>query len=437
MYVSFNFSEYSVFKTNNMDNFTLTTQKYYEEDLPLKDKFLQKFFDYREKAEVDPSLRVSKKKDGCVSLPFKIIPYRKIINPHYDPKANVVYYHESPERFEKGIWTSSKPGKFMKKVNPFLTDVQIEQIVGVLKVLYTEKEYTLHKTQDAKTIAEVYSEVETESYVDCFSYACINGSCMGKEFNTPCHPCEVYASGDFELWYTLDQYSKVCARTLTVPEQKSYIRIYSGTQKSGDHLSKILEEEGYSEDNFDPVGLKVLKLQGSYGLIGPYFDFYAGLEDCGDHLKIVEKGEGEYIADDTGGWLSQINPCCADCGCEYSKDDLHEIDGNLYCNNCTYYCDYYEEMVLGGVSEVLVWDSYRKTFRFESWCDSAVADHATWVESTESYWRSSDLLKDVNGDLITPEQVEDGDYVLHEGEYYSEEEYEQLVSEEAKVAVGE
>lgn len=45
---------------------------------------------------------------------------------------------------------------------------------------------------------------------------------------------------------------------------------------------------------------------------------------------------------------------CADCGCEIDRDNAYEIDGEYYCENCVFWCEYHEdyELISNGVTEV-------------------------------------------------------------------------------------
>lgn len=371
------------------------------------------------------------KGEGTQPIREEIIPLRCHICPQYDPKTGNIYYFESPEKALKNVWTSSKPGKFLKKVLLMLTDVQVEQLVNIFKVKYKTKEYTLFKTMAAEEIKNVYASKELEPYSGSFGWSCINASCMRHEFpRMENHPSEVYASGDFELWYVKDQNNRTCARTLVVPDQNSYVNIYAGTQMSGEFLAKKLEEEGFSVRNFNPIGLRIRRIEGEFGdLVGPYFDFDAELEEKGDYLYIVESGE--YAADQTNGHLRTVGRDCCSCGYNHALEDMIEIDGDYYCTSCTSYCDYYNEHFVGESFEVNVvgWDS---RVLQEYWCETAVDNYATEIDT--EYWKTSDLLKAENGDLFTIVQLRNGEYVEHEDKYYTEEEYEKILEQEEEDA---
>lgn len=49
---------------------------------------------------------------------------------------------------------------------------------------------------------------------------------------------------------------------------------------------------------------------------------------------------------------------CENCGYYYSRQSMHEIDGEWYCEDCCFYCEYHEEWEVGDPGEQIYVDGY-------------------------------------------------------------------------------
>lgn len=81
---------------------------------------------------------------------------------------------------------------------------------------------------------------------------------------------------------------------------------------------------------------KEMKSETTYGLhIGG--DSYC--VDCGDMMDSDDDNAEELQCCD----CLNNRSYCYHCGCEIDDDDAYEIDGEVYCDDCTFYCEYHNE----------------------------------------------------------------------------------------------
>lgn len=100
---------------------------------------------------------------------------------------------------------------------------------------------------------------------------------------------------------------------------------------------------------------------------------------------------------------------CADCGNEINlayNDSYVIIDGEYYCTDCTFYCEYHDEYEAGGSTYV---ENYGRV------CEDAY-DSIGVVEYNGDYYHPEDCFVDVDGEYI-PEDYRD-DYIEINGQLY-------------------
>lgn len=59
---------------------------------------------------------------------------------------------------------------------------------------------------------------------------------------------------------------------------------------------------------------------------------------------------------------------CDNCGYNYSRQSMHEIDGGWYCEDCCFYCEYHERWEVGDPSDQIYVDDYGRI------CEDALED---------------------------------------------------------------
>ena len=208
----------------------------------------------------------------------------------------------------------------------------------------------LGSTESREGIKGIYtSRTVGGGYLNKFK--CINSSCMRHNNFGKYHPSEVYASGDFTLYYIENNEGLVAARVLFCKETGYCGPIYASSDTYGDLLVQKLEEEhGITYDmdycNGTWEGASLLKIEESVGtIVGPYIDMEQNVMDCGDYLRI-DSNSSDYSFHSISGFYSEICSCY-DCNWSSGVDDFVEIDGEVYCVDCYYYCGFSEEYRIG------------------------------------------------------------------------------------------
>ena len=297
---------------------------------------------------------------------------------------------------------SMKPGKAFRYIFPYLEDPQIESLVDAFKESFQHKEYTLRKGQDRESFAAAYSnKIEPQMNFDTRAMVKnLKNSCMSnKTFeyhggDDVEHPAEIYASGDFTMYWLENSEGKIAARCVVYTNVPMPVAapIYATTQAAVDRLKGAIKSD-YPMcrfDHNDVTGAKVLLLRCDRGgLIAPYFDFSP---DHFDDNGIL--GRGSYTGrDHVNGYAEEHNGCqCDNCGHTYDPDDEGDyFEGQNYCGSCyndeVGFCECTEEPCLNDdLREVITSD-----IETQYWSDSSVRNHAT-EHNGDYYCDDSGLL---------------------------------------------
>lgn len=310
----------------------------------------------------------------------------RFLDPEFDVKTKTVTFFENLDKRNKGVRSNpTKMGKFFRKVVPFFNDKQIEFLVNYAVSYFAENNYT-HHIATGKEIAEIYlSKAERGRYLS--NYSCLNASCMRHD-DWSVHPTTVYATESWELHYLTNEDGDIAARALVCKEDDVYSYIYASCEQSGDALKEKLEELEFTdvEDADKPFnGAKLLKIESNGGLVAPYIDYHCDVKDCGDHLEITYR-YADYSFSNTSGYvLYEITCECSDCGCEYHEDDMISVDGELYCNGCTFFCDHFDQYVTGESFEVFYGKYHSYTV-----CEDALKDMGAVYNEEENEWQTAE-----------------------------------------------
>ena len=333
-----------------------------------------------------------------------------------------------------------KPGKALRHLFPWLSDSQVEFYVDRLRTELGERQYTLNTGRDAGTFRDVYTgeQCRMENPKTCAMRKSLANSCMRYETimhhdtdGILRHPVEAYASGEFEIVYVTDNRGHVAARCVVWMGDDScdtfkpvYAPIYGVCEKSMDMIQSHLDFIGAIESDWIGAALNVI--EGRYGgYIAPYLDLSPQrLDHSGSELIITNRGDID--ASEYSGLLngeSEYMCTCENCGDRYnSEEEGGFVDETPVCDSCyvdSNFCECYEEMTFQDCGTVYLIRSGRTVT--EIWCDNAIEHHAERVDG--EYWRTDDLYSDYQGDYITPEQVDNGEYFVSEwnGEFYPSE----------------
>ena len=101
--------------------------------------------------------------------------------------------------------------------------------------------------------------------------------------------------------------------------------------------------------------------------------------DCGDLMNTYDDKESE---------LQCVDCCegnrCSRCGCSFAdEDNLHEIDGELYCEDCCFWCEVHEQW------EIRYGDDFERDVYIDgesyTMCDDAFDDNVVYCERCGEY----------------------------------------------------
>lgn len=334
-----------------------------------------------------------------------------ITDPVYSDSEDLITFFDGVAHKRENRRTKIKPGKFFKKIGPWLEDWQVEVLVEKLRKFFAEtKNIFLKKGDNSEdfrfaNLGSNYFKKESNS-----KYKSLNTSCMRYDFvNLPAHPSEVYASGDFEVWYTVDSDNKVHSRVVVSKKEQIYTDIYAVSQVSGDMLRSKLDSLKYSSDDYFE-NHKFLKVKHKGDFIAPYLDFNQTVDELDDKYFITSHS-GTWLFDNTNGYASKCCKTCWECGEELCDYDYQDDNGNTYCWDCTITSDFSGDIASinnQDVEKVLVTGGWRGT-----WFDYEAHENACYTE--DSGWAVPELCGEtVDGDFYTVKYLEDKGYTMNE-----------------------
>jgi len=231
---------------------------------------------------------------------------------------------------DDGLWTRIKPGRFLAKFHPELSEDEIRK--------WAEK----HEAEHAPVQLKFIENTDPDGWERVYESASGFSSCM--QYDLPkCrylhylahgedHPVRSYAypGNGLRLAY-IGEDDKVYARTIVRDDdgKKGYIRIFGDSRI---HLA--LEKAGYSNE-VDLQGVKIAHREASWDrglLLVPYLDSIGSVSDEGDHLVISRYGE--ISATESSGVVSRY--LCDRCNSAVDEDETHysEYENTSYCIHC-------------------------------------------------------------------------------------------------------
>lgn len=299
--------------------------------------------------------------------------------PHVSTKdPTKVSFTDCVEKGEVDRQTTMAPGRYLERYARYRVDS-------------TDKWMT---ADDIRTFASMLLPPDPVKFAkteDEIEYVYVHGprSCMSgsaDEYSSPFHPARVYAAGDLEVAYLAVE-SDITGRVLCWPEKKRYGRIYGDISR----LEVALNDLGYSHGSL--VGARLLRHEYRDGFVCPYIDHHFSVDDCGDYLKIAERGS--YRADSTDG-LTFRGTSCDNCGDMIPFDEELILDDETLCeychNNNTFYCAGHGETEhnnnhhghVEGVGEV---------------CDNYYEDHCFTCDRLDLAFHNDEAVEMANGDI--------------------------------------
>ena len=336
---------------------------------------------------------------------YQVIPVALMgfLDPKFDAKTKTVTFFENLDKRNKGVRSNpTKMGKFFRKIAPFFNDKQIEFLVNYTVLYFAENDYT-HHIATGKEIVEIYlSKAERGGYLD--TYSCINASCM-RHGKWSVHPTEVYATESWELHYLTNEDGDIAARALVCKEDNVHSYIYASCEQSGNVLKEKLKELEFTDvyDAHKPFdGAKLLRIEDDGRIVAPYIDYHSSVKDCGDYLEITYD-YSDYYFNETSGYVEcETTYECSCCGAEVGEDGVIIVDGDSYCEICTFFCDHFEEYMAGESYEV-----FYSMNRSRTVCEDALNDMGAVYNIEENEWQTAEWFAEcTKEDEETEDEIE-------------------------------
>ena len=83
---------------------------------------------------------------------------------------------------------------------------------------------------------------------------------------------------------------------------------------------------------------------------GTSYCINCGAEKCEDDFKDGENSHNSLLCSNCHPDENTVK--CANCGCRCDCDDMHYINGDWYCDDCCFYCEYHQEYEAGNYEHV-------------------------------------------------------------------------------------
>lgn len=100
-------------------------------------------------------------------------------------------------------------------------------------------------------------------------------------------------------------------------------------------------------------------------------------------------------------WDNGPHHVCRSCGDEYHEDDMHLIDGNWYCSDCSFWCEYHGRWEVGDPNDCTYIEKYGYV------CDDALErlqdddqivqceQCEDWIKKEDAYWAKNIETEDI------------------------------------------
>lgn len=314
----------------------------------------------------------------------------------------------------KWVYISGKPGKMIKKIYPFLSEIDCNDFAIWWKenLIFDESGFTIHSGTDRESFRHAYAdeyskETRIERNTENFIVKTLACSCMRESFKSlPCHPAEAYASGDFKI-YWIEHSEKITARVVVrdFGGRKANVGpIYSNITFASELLAKVVESDFDLLEFKSWAGAKLLRIPYRSQLVAPYLD-------CG--IPVYDDGESLIIDDDddncnTTATNGLVDICtvqyCDCCGNSVPEDDIRCTDSGNMCESCfdeKYIIDYFNnENILIEDSVGFMTVSYYENTSHQASEDS-VNENCTLIDDV--YWHNDSVINIDGVDYVKDE----------------------------------
>lgn len=253
--------------------------------------------------------------------------------------GNIALYNSKSQK-AKGVPVSMKAGRAIRLMFPDLDDKTLAQIVDDFRQEFPTFDYSLKESEEGWAFKHAYQHTmgPYENIYTTSGRKSLANSCMRHDFSRmETHPCEVYASGDFRMYWTELPDGRIGSRCVVYINEGGKPQagpIYGTTEASIDFIAEKLQEIGadfYENATWD--GARLLYVEDRSGVVGPYLDHEQGCDREGDYLVI---GGGRYEACSYSGYISGGSyATCEDCEADLDEGDVCTSEsGYTYCECC-------------------------------------------------------------------------------------------------------
>jgi len=320
-----------------------------------------------------------------------------------------------------------KPGKMIKRIFPYLNPQEVEGFANWYKETFvlSEMGYTVKSGNDAESFKKAYAGKQSKES-DC-NYAnhvkSLSGSCMRHQFDSlPCHPAEVYAAGDFDIYWIEDSEGLIAARCIAFGDYAG--PIYTNSNLATETLELYLNEKGITDFNCNFEGAKIKRIPKSNrddSYVMPFVDGCGYAIECRDDsywILTSDQPDCDYIESQTCGFsdLTSGGQPCDDCGDNMSEDDSTWVDNSESCvcssclsnsyTRCTSNDEYYPN---GDMTEVFYYSSWGN-ITSDSYNQDNLPSDAIYCDNESEYWKEGDIVHIESESVYVPTKVAESDY---------------------------
>ncbi len=385
--------------------------------------------------------------------PFQFCNYADIIESLncFDPEisrvkgADQIIIYQSATKRGLQLRLALNPGKAIRRIFPTIPDKYLDRAVDEFKVKFDSGSYEIVWGDSREQFKRAYLWNNTDRTANIrftdWRKSQAN-SCMRHDFEDRglggVHPCEAYASGDFQILFAINKTNGlVSARCVVRNKPKLYAPIYGTNDNAIDLLEAELASQDYvrADSDYRPFnGARLLKLDVKPGYIAaPYLDVgptRIDVPDSDDEFVILtSNGDREFGC--TSG-LFKLNTCyCYNCGDSINRSQSScDDDGNYYCDDCYSerftYCPECEDTCETEDLET-VWFMDGSGFAdSQRVCPDCRRNNYTRIDTGHDngrYWRDSDTVETGSGHTISQRDCDDNYFLSdHSNEYWPSDE---------------
>ena len=335
--------------------------------------------------------------------------------------------------FDRNRRTVMKAGRAFRHMFQNMSDAQIARINDKWLDETAPRHFTLRVGRTIEDFNTAYTADRTKSRnlkTTKHDYKSLAMSCMHNQTLETDHegyrreesPAAVYASGDFEIAYLVEEdengeVEKVAGRVIysvgNVDKDGNITDrfnapVYAACEQSGtmlkEHLAKLGCES--SSDLLEWEGLHLLKMEAVYfdSFLAPYFDGDISCDIGCKHLVLSRIGD--YSLNNTEGTLHE-GSFCVFCDCRVSENEVYYSDDGPLCEDC--YSENYGACAVSGevfhINDLV--EVKRLTSSGTSIWDYVHIDYGRYCECVEEWWFEDDVTITQDGEYVPTCRVED------------------------------